>query len=109
MDKAKMVMPDTKDKDEEEAKLKMNEEDGKDEEINETVKVELAQKIKEQEIELNDSFITNQHFLQDLEKYGEEIVKCGEEYFDDFDRENGSRRKLKKAWMLWNVVFHSTI
>ena len=68
MDKAKMVMPDMKDKDEEEAKLKMNEEDGEDEEINETVKVDLAQKIKEWKGDLFDSFITNQHFLQDLEK-----------------------------------------
>ena len=31
-------------------------------------------------------------------------MKCGEEYFDDFDRENGSRRKLKKTWTLWNDI-----
>lgn len=104
MENVSMRKTATKTKDKEEARLERNEDDCKDEEINETVKVDLAQKIKEWKGDLFESFNTNQHFLQDLEKCGEEIVKCGEEYFEDFDRENLSRRKLKKAWTLWNDI-----
>ena len=96
MENVSMRKTATKTKDKEEARLERNEDDCEDEEINETVKVDLAQKIKEWKGDLFESFNTNQHFLQDLEKCGEEIVKCGEEYFEDFDRENGSRRNLKR-------------
>ena len=126
MENVSMRKTATKTKDKEEAMLERNEDDCEDEEINETVKVDLAQKIKEWKGDLFESFNTNQHFLQwelwwelekkkkekqvherflqDLEAEEEEIMEYGEHTISNFNRETASLETKKEAWEGWKAA-----